>query len=174
MGLDRGALANLDRRLLAEFDREEQSQMVRVPVSPAKWSTWKRYCDAAGISIGRAIVALIDRELASVAEISGDDSPVLAQRVSEQLANREAEVADRERAVSAAEERQRGRSERLRASEAELQTLTQRVEVASKLAARGDHNILKVGRNDRCPCGAGLKYKHCHGLPGRLPNVVSR
>jgi hypothetical protein len=22
---------------------------------------------------------------------------------------------------------------------------------------------LKVGRNDRCPCGSGKKYKHCHG-----------
>lgn len=174
MGLDRGALANLDRRLLAELDRDEQFQMVRVPVSPAKWSTWKRYCGAGGISMGRGIVALIDRELASVAEISGDDSPVLAHRVREQLANREAELADRERAVSAAEERQRGRSERLRVRETELQTLAQRVQVASKLAARGDHNVPKVGRNDRCPCGSGLKYKHCHGLQDRLPNVVSR
>ncbi|MEX2650959.1 MAG: SEC-C metal-binding domain-containing protein [Acidimicrobiia bacterium] len=24
-----------------------------------------------------------------------------------------------------------------------------------------------MGRNDRCPCGSGLKYKHCHGLGGR-------
>jgi uncharacterized protein YecA (UPF0149 family) len=23
----------------------------------------------------------------------------------------------------------------------------------------------KTGRNERCPCGSGLKYKHCHGLP---------
>jgi preprotein translocase subunit SecA len=21
----------------------------------------------------------------------------------------------------------------------------------------------KVGRNERCPCGSGKKYKHCHG-----------
>ena len=21
----------------------------------------------------------------------------------------------------------------------------------------------KIGRNDRCPCGSGKKYKHCHG-----------
>ncbi|MGH8926182.1 MAG: SEC-C metal-binding domain-containing protein [Acidimicrobiia bacterium] len=21
----------------------------------------------------------------------------------------------------------------------------------------------RVGRNERCPCGSGLKYKHCHG-----------
>lgn len=24
----------------------------------------------------------------------------------------------------------------------------------------------KVGRNDPCPCGSGLKYKKCHGKPG--------
>ena len=174
MDLDRGVLANLDRRLLAELDRDEQFQMVRVPVSPAKWSTWKRYCGAAGISMGRGIVALMDWELASVAEISGDDSPVLAQRVREQLARREADVASREQAAATAEERLHGRSGRLRRWEAELQGMAQRVQVASKLAAHGDRNIPKVGRNDRCPCGSGLKYKHCHGLPGRLPNVVSR
>lgn len=27
--------------------------------------------------------------------------------------------------------------------------------------ARGD--VPKVGRNDPCPCGSGLKYKRCHG-----------
>jgi uncharacterized protein YecA (UPF0149 family) len=24
--------------------------------------------------------------------------------------------------------------------------------------------MYKVGRNDKCPCGSGLKYKKCHGL----------
>jgi yecA family protein len=24
-------------------------------------------------------------------------------------------------------------------------------------------NVLKVGRNEPCPCGSGKKYKHCHG-----------
>ena len=27
--------------------------------------------------------------------------------------------------------------------------------------------LIKVGRNERCPCGSGLKYKHCHGGPLR-------
>ena len=174
MDVDRGALANLDRRLLAEFDRDERFQMVRLPVSPAKWSTWKRYCGAAGISMGRAIVTLIDRELASAADVPGDDSPVLAQRVREQLANREAEIVGRERAVASAEERLRSRSEHLRHWEAELQTLAQRVELASKLAAQRRDDGPKIGRNERCPCGSGLKYKHCQGLTGRPPNVVSR
>ena len=25
------------------------------------------------------------------------------------------------------------------------------------------HVEKKVGRNDPCPCGSGLKYKNCHG-----------
>ena len=174
MDLDRGALANLDRRLLAKLDREEQFQMVRLPVSPAKWSTWKRYCGAIGISMGRAIVTLIDRELASVADASVEDSPVLAQRAREELTKREAEVASREQTVASAEERLRSRSAQLRRWEAELQTLAQRVELAPKLATHRRDNGPKIGRNDRCPCESGLKYKHCHGLPARPPSVVPR
>jgi hypothetical protein len=71
MDLDRGALANLDRRILAGLDRDARFQMARLPVSPAKWSTWKRYCAAARISMGRAIVTLINRELASAADVPG-------------------------------------------------------------------------------------------------------
>ncbi len=125
--------------------------------------------------MGRAIVALIDRELASVAEASGDDSPASAQRIREQLAKREAEVASREREkANVAEERLRSRSEQLRRWEAELQTLAQRVQLGSKLAAQNHDSTPKIGCNDRCPCGSGLKYKHCHGLPARSPNVVPR
>jgi uncharacterized protein YecA (UPF0149 family) len=25
-------------------------------------------------------------------------------------------------------------------------------------------SVPKVGRNDPCPCGSGLKYKRCHGI----------
>ncbi len=141
--------------------------MVRVPISPAKWSTWKRYCGTAEISMGRAIETLIDRELATTADTSGDDPPVLAQRIREQLARQEAEVANREQAVAAAEERQRARSGSLRRWERELEAREQRLELASKLAAQRRHTVPKMGRNERCPCGSGLKYKHCHGLPGR-------
>ena len=78
MDLDRGSLARLDRKLLAGLGQDETCRNVRVPVTAAKWSAWKRCCDSAGISMGRAIVALIDRELISVFGISSDDgSPVL-------------------------------------------------------------------------------------------------
>ena len=46
MGLGRGTLARIDRRLFAEFDDSGGVQLVKVPVSDAVWSTWKRYCDA--------------------------------------------------------------------------------------------------------------------------------
>jgi preprotein translocase subunit SecA len=25
------------------------------------------------------------------------------------------------------------------------------------------NQVTKVGRNDKCPCGSGKKFKHCHG-----------
>ena len=175
MDLDRGELAKIDRKLLAGLGRDETYRMVRVPVTPAKWSTWKRYCDSAGISMGRALVALIDRELAGVFdEPGGEVCPVLAQRARELLARREAAAMSRERVVASAEEKLRSRSEQLRRWEADLQILAQRVELASKLAAQRRDDSPKIGRNDRCPCGSGLKYKQCHGLPSRPPNVVPR
>jgi hypothetical protein len=34
---------------------------------------------------------------------------------------------------------------------------------AQMLDAAWDGKIPKVGRNERCPCKSGIKYKHCHG-----------
>ena len=44
MDLDRAALAKIDRRILSGLDHDEHSQMVRVPVSEAVWSTWRWGC----------------------------------------------------------------------------------------------------------------------------------
>lgn len=148
--------------------------MVRVAVSPAKWSTWRRYCGAAGVSMGRAIVALIDRELASVAEASIDDSPALAQRARQRLASREAEVETRERAMASADERLHIGSQRLGGWKSELEEREPRVELALRLIAQLQNTDPTVGRNERCPCGSGLKYKPCHDLSARPPNAVPR
>jgi hypothetical protein len=142
--------------------------MVRVPVAASKWSTWKRYCESAGISMGRAIVTLIDRELVSVfGDHTGDDLPVLAEQAEEELTRRQEQVARREENVSVVEERLRGWNEHLRKWEGELKTRERRVEFAAKMSVRPGEAPTKVGRNERCPCGSGLKYKHCHGRPGR-------
>ncbi len=164
MGLDRGNLARLDRKLLAEFGRDERFQMVRVPVTPAKWSTWKRYCESAGISMGRAIAALIEHELTDALDNSGGDAgSVFAHQAEERMAEREARLSRREDQLTAVEEGLRRGSQQLREREGQLEARERRLERATKLAALPSTNRSKTGRNERCPCGSGLKYKHCHG-----------
>ena len=165
MDLDRGMLARIDRKLLAGLGDDEAYRMLRVPATAAKWSTWKRCCDSLGISMGRAVTMLIDRELMSVFdEHTGDEPRVFAQRIARELAIREAKVAARERAVDTDEGRLLEWSERLRRREDELEAREQRDESMSRLLSRPSTARVKIGRNERCPCGSGLKYKHCHGL----------
>lgn len=168
MDLDRGTLARLDRRLLAGLGRDERFQMVRIPVTPAKWSTWKRFCDTAGISMGRAIAALIDHELASVfgksSECAVSALEELAQR---RFVDRESALTKRERELDAAEERMRRHNEYLRGWENEIGVREWRVEAATKLPTQPTQVRSKTGRNEPCPCGSGLKYKRCHDLRGR-------
>jgi preprotein translocase subunit SecA len=33
-------------------------------------------------------------------------------------------------------------------------------------ASNADDPFANVGRNEKCPCGSGKKYKQCHGAPG--------
>ena len=168
MDLERGVLVRIDRKLLAGLGQDEAYRMVRVPVATSKWSTWRRYCESAGISMGRAVVALIDWELVSIlGDHAGDDPPVLAEQAEEELARRQERVARREVTVSVVEERLRVWNEHLRRWEGELETRQRRVEFAAKMSAHPRTASTKIGRNERCPCGSGRKYKHCHGLAGR-------
>jgi hypothetical protein len=164
MGMDRGTLARVDRKLLAGLGGDEAYRTVRVPTIAAKWSTWRRYCESVGISMGRAVTLLIDRELMSVfGDVTGDDSPVFAQRAREQLAIRQAKIAARGRQVDAEQARMRAWGERLRRWEEEFEARERRAALVSKLTS-GDSTVrAKIGRNERCPCGSGRKYKHCHG-----------
>lgn len=167
MDLDRGTLARIDRKLLAGLGQDENFQMVRVPVTAAKWSTWKRYCDAVGVSMGRAVAVLMDRELLSVfGEHTAGEWPVFARQAVEELASREARIEAREGIVDTDAARMREWSERLRRWEDELEARELRAEFASKIASGHSANHAKIGRNERCPCGSGLKYKRCHGSRG--------
>ena len=115
MDLDRGTLARIDRKLLANLGDDEALRTLRVPATGAKWATWKRYCDAVGISMGRAVAILIDRELLSVfGEHTAGEWPVFARRAVEELENREAMIEAREHKVDTDETRIREWSERLR------------------------------------------------------------
>lgn len=167
MGLDRGVLARIDRRLLARLGQDATFHMVRVPATAAKWATWKRYCDAVGISMGRVIVALIDRELVAVFGESADEEvPVFAAKAEQELARKETAIADREGRLSAEEKRLREWGERLRLWDDELRRRQHSAELVAKLAPQPRATSPKIGRNQRCPCGSGLKYKHCQGLAG--------
>jgi len=152
MDLDRGVLARIDRRLLSSLDQDNGRQMVRVPVSPAMWSTWRRYCAAFEVSMGRGIAELIAHELLTVAEDDSAAVPVFNTEMDRKLAARaervdahERRLEDRERALALSEQRLRSTARQIR----DMQTPT----------ATG----LKIGRNERCPCGSGAKYKRCHG-----------
>ncbi len=167
MELDRGTLARVDRKLLARLGQDETFQMVRVPATKAKWSTWKRYCDTAGVSMGRAISALVDRELLTmcVDPAEGDADVLSRQQAQNAQEDPQARLSDRERDIEAAEKRLRSWSEHLRLREAELQLREHEAQLIGRRAAQSRPQVPKVGRNERCPCGSGLKHKHCHGLP---------
>ena len=158
MTLDRGALAKIDRSILSEFDHAEGVQLVKVPVSDAVWSTWRRYCDAVGVTMGQGVAGLVVHELGTVVGRVADDGCVFGAEFQRRLATRVEDLDARERRLN---ERERA----LRASEQRLRTTERLIRVTrSRLAPTS-----KVGRNETCPCGSGLKYKHCHGLAGRRP-----
>jgi len=164
MALERGTLARIDRRVFAELGHAAATQVVKVPLSDAAWSTWRRYCQALGLTMGEGIAGLITHELlTSLDEGGGDGDPVFAERAEERLAARESMVASRERDVEEAEERLRSWTKQLRRREAELLERERRILLVPNPASEPGATGRKVGRNERCPCGSGLKYKRCHG-----------
>ena len=158
MALERGTLTRIDRRVFAELAHTGGVQAVKVPVSDAVWSTWRRYCAAVGLSMGEGVAGLVAHELETVVGDGDDAGDVFADRVARQAAERASRLDGRERELDA-------RADGLRIKEVHLaawenQIRTQRTPGAPARA------VTKVGRNERCPCGSGLKYKHCHGAAG--------
>jgi hypothetical protein len=145
--LDRGTLAKIDRRVFAELDHGEGVQLVKVPLSDAMWSTWRRYCQALGLTMGAGIAGLITHELAAL--VSEDEPPGVVFTLEMQR-----RLVARSEALDIQERRLDEREQSLRASERLLRARTRPLELPSKSS---------VGRNDRCPCGSGYKYKRCHG-----------
>jgi len=159
MALDRGKLTRIDRRVFAELAHTGGSQAVKVPVSDAVWSTWRRYCEAVGLSMGEGVAGLIAHELEIVVSDGGDAGDVFADQVARQAEERASRLDARERELDTRAERLRDKGAHLIAWEHRIRT--QRMSGAPVRA------VTKVGRNERCPCGSGRKYKHCHGLAGR-------
>lgn len=56
----------------------------------------------------------------------------------------------------------------MRGAEAQLKAMGANVDYSSidnyeTVGPYGERRVVKVGRNDPCPCGSGKKYKKCHG-----------
>ena len=153
MALDRGTLARVDRRVFVELDHSGGVQAVKVPMSDAVWSTWRRYSEALGLTMGQAIAGLIDHELATVVGETRDGVFDLQSSLDEwtiRLDVRERELDDRESRLRRAEDLLREREAWLRQRSTPIS---------------GAVTEASVGRNEPCPCGSGVKYKRCHGQP---------
>jgi hypothetical protein len=144
---DRGRLGSIDRKVFAGFGHDERCWMVRVPVSEAVWSMWRRYCKALGVAMGRGVAELIAHELGTVEGLATGGGATFAGELQRRLVARAEDLDVRERRL---DERERS----LRASERRLRAR------ATPLASSAH---AKVRRNEPCPCGSGSKYKRCHG-----------
>jgi uncharacterized protein YecA (UPF0149 family) len=109
--------------------------------------------------MGDGVAGLILDELESVIDADSARNQVFAEQASRQAEERTAKLDGRQRALDR-------RAEALKRKEGHLREWERRIGTPRVGGVR-IQNTAKVGRNDRCPCGSGLKYKHCHGLPGR-------
>ena len=147
MALDRGTLAKIDRSILSELDQGEGVHLVKVPLSDAVWSTWRRYCDAVRLTMGEGIAGVIAHELGMLVSDDEHHGVVFAAELQRRLVARSEALDVRERCL---DERERS----LKSSERLLRARTRPLELPGGTS---------VGRNDPCPCGSGFKYKRCHG-----------
>ncbi len=147
MALDRGSLAKIDRKVFAELGHTVATQTVKVPLSDAVWSTWRRYCQAIGLTMGEGIAGLVDQELGTLVSKDEPHGTKFAAELERRLVARSEALEIRERHLDE-------REQSLNASERLRRARTRPLELPGKSG---------VGRNDPCPCGSGYKYKRCHG-----------
>ena len=147
MALNRGTLAKVDRSILSEMNHGQGAQLVKVPLSDAVWSTWRRYCQAVGLTMGEGIAGLIAHELGTLVNKGEHNGAVFAAESQRQLAAKSEALDIRERRLAE-------REQSLKALERLLRARTRPLDTTSRASA---------GRNDPCPCGSGKKYKKCCG-----------
>lgn len=102
--------------------------------------------------MGRAIAALIERELGLVDGSDDDHQSAFIGDAQERLAAREEELDARERELATERDRIRAEAERLGVWQGELRTVEYNLEMRSRFAAQPLSAGPKVGRNERCPC----------------------
>jgi preprotein translocase subunit SecA len=152
MTLNRQTLAKIDKRILSQMDHDDGVQLVKVPVSEAVWSTWRRYCEAAGVNMGRGLAVMIHQELAAFV---GEDLAGLAERLKDRESKIVALGAELARRAEALDRTERT----LVARERQLAAEPDKVSRSSQ-----PRTPPKLGRNEPCWCGSGKKFKYCHAL----------
>jgi len=145
--------------VFAELAHAAGVQAVKVPVSDAVWSVWRRYCETIGLSMGAGVAGLIAHELKTVVGTGDDVSVVFGEQVARQVEERASQLDVREQELDT-------RAQQLRDKETHLTAWKQQIRT-QKMSGAPVPAVAKVGRNEPCPCGSGLKYKHCHGLASR-------
>jgi len=144
-------LPKIDKQILSQMDHDERVQLVKVPVSEAVWSIWRRYCDVAGVNMGRGLAVMIHQELATIV---GEDLAGLSDRLK-----------GRESKIVALEAELARRAEDLdRTEQALVARERQAAEAAEGPISSPPRTPPKLGRNEPCWCGSGKKFKYCHGL----------
>ena len=172
MTLNRRFLAKIDTGLRSELDHTEGVQLVKVPVSDAVWSTWRRYCDLVGIPMGRGLAILLHSELASIVD---EELETLGSKIDERQAQVESQAAELKSVQRDLERRQRDlalRDSELAERNRDLEDREQNVAVVEQRLAQELMELSrsqpqarsrpKRGRNEPCWCGSGKKYKNCH------------
>jgi hypothetical protein len=164
MTVDRGTLARIDRRLLSELHAQRGPQLAKVPVSEAVWDVWRRYCRLAGVAMGEGLAILLTNELGIAIEESKPVDRVLDSKVAARITDLSGTIAEQERLLESARDQLRRRDEQIRFLEQQLRSAQH--QLATAVADTAPTRV-RVGRNDRCPCGSGLKYKFCQAMNHR-------
>jgi hypothetical protein len=97
MALDRGTLAKIDRRIFAELEHRVATQTVKVPLSDAMWSPWRRHCEAVELTMGEGIAGLIDQKLGALVNEGEHRGSVFAAELERRLVARSEALDIRER-----------------------------------------------------------------------------
>jgi hypothetical protein len=168
MTIDRGTLARIDRRLLSELHGQRRPQLVKVLVSEAVWDVWRRYCRLARVAMGEGLAILLTHELRIGIEESKPVDRALDSTIAARVTDLSDTLTEQERLLETARDELRRRDE-------QIQILEQHLRSAQHQLATTPTNTVparqRVGRNDRCPCGSGLKYKFCQAMKHQGPGA---
>jgi hypothetical protein len=88
--------------VFAELAHDPGVQAVKVPVSDAMWSTWRRYCDAIGLTMGEGVAGLIAHELETV--VGGDARHAFVEHAARHAEERSSRLDARERELDTRDE----------------------------------------------------------------------